>query len=224
MFRKSLIRYPVTTREILIEQSLASNKVNKTGKILTRHSPITFISFSPFLQIFYRSLGQRTGGEGSIPANYAAVFEKWSVRLAWVFDPTHRPIQAAWANLRISSTRVRRTVIYLREDRFQKRGPRVMNERAEQVWGARPPIQASSRTRSRKGKKLASSMNTRAKKWYGFEIGPKPQIVHLRPWCCAPLSRANGGNCWFCKKYSLNRQVFSSCLDKRYLSSLLSFD
>lgn len=154
MFRKSLIRYPVTTREILIEQSLASSKVNKTGKILTRHSPITFISFSPFLQIFYRSLGQRTGGEGSIPANYAAVFEKWSVRLAWVFDPTHRPIQAAWANLRISSTRVRRTVIYLREDRFQKRGPRVMNERAEQVWGARPPIQASSRTRSRKGKKL----------------------------------------------------------------------
>lgn len=72
---------------------------------------------------------QKTGlDSGKLRANF---------RKLWVADlePSGRPI---------CESRVFRTLfpaIYLREGRFQKRGPPIMNETAEQVRGARQPIQ-----------------------------------------------------------------------------------
>lgn len=106
MFRKSLIRYPVTTREILIEQSLASSKVNKTGKILTRHSPITFIilPFSPDLLSIPRP-EDRGGGldSGKLRGSFREMVgaARLSVRSNTPTDPS---CVSQFANLEYSST------------------------------------------------------------------------------------------------------------------------
>lgn len=104
MFRKSLIRYLVTTREILIEQSLASSKVNKTGKILTR--PITFIilPFSPDLLSIPRP-EDRGGGldSGKLRGSFREMVgaARLSVRSNTPTDPS---CVSQFANLEYSST------------------------------------------------------------------------------------------------------------------------